>query len=188
MPGCDSPRCRSSCGARAQRPPCQIDSLKSARPITIPLVDYQCCGALRNRRSIAWGKTGTTMGATRVSISACPLLSPSHPGLKNRRQLLQPTELTAASSSLQQDSRARLAGRARRDGNPIYPRRAFLACLALHVPRLVALADFFSILLAPIAQLEHKDRPCQQQRDGIGQNDRPGMKDQSIQKPEEDTG
>src|SRR6266850_5066915 len=129
MPGCDSPRCRSSCGVRAQRPPCQIDSLKSARPITIPLVDYQYCGALRNRRSIAWGKTGTTMGATRGSISACPLLSPSHPGLKNRRQLLQPTELTAAN---------------------------------------------------PIAQLEHKDRPCQQQRDGIGQNDRPGMEDQSI--------
>src|SRR5712692_3347449 len=46
-----------------------------------------------------------------------------------------------------QDSRARLAGQARRGGNPICPRRAFLACLALHAPRPVALADFFSILL-----------------------------------------
>src|SRR5712692_4323571 len=46
-----------------------------------------------------------------------------------------------------QDGRARLAGRARRGGNPICPRRAFLACLALHAPRPVALADFFSILL-----------------------------------------
>ena len=47
-----------------------------------------------------------------------------------------------------QDRRARLAGRARRvkrGGNPIYPRRAFLACLALHTPR--SLTDFFSILL-----------------------------------------
>jgi len=49
-------------------------------------------------------------------------------------------------------------------------------------------ADFFSILLAPIAQLEHKDRPCQQQRDGIGQDDRPGMEDQSIQKPKAHAG
>src|SRR5712692_11745847 len=46
-----------------------------------------------------------------------------------------------------QDSRARLAGQARRGGNPICPRRAFLACLALHAPRPVALADFFSIQL-----------------------------------------
>ncbi len=44
-------------------------------------------------------------------------------------------------------SRARQAGRARRGGNPICPRRAFLACLALHAPQSVALADFFSILL-----------------------------------------
>jgi hypothetical protein len=33
-------------------------------------------------------------------------------------------------------------------GIQIYPRRALLACLALHAPRSVALADFFSILLA----------------------------------------
>jgi len=49
-----------------------------------------------------------------------------------------------------QDSRARQAGRAgwaRRGGNPICPRRAFLACLALHASQSVALADFFSILL-----------------------------------------
>ena len=37
-----------------------------------------------------------------------------------------------------QDGRARLAGRARRDGNPICPRRAFLA---RHAPRCVALAS-----------------------------------------------
>ena len=49
-----------------------------------------------------------------------------------------------------QDSRARLArrtGRARLVGIQLCPRRAFLACLALHAPRSVALADFFSILL-----------------------------------------
>jgi len=50
------------------------------------------------------------------------------------------------------------------------------------------LAGFFSILLATIAQLEHQYSPRQQQRDGIGQNDRPGMQKQSIQKPEADTG
>ena len=43
-----------------------------------------------------------------------------------------------------QDSRAR---RGERDGTPICPRRALLACLALHAPRSVALADFFSSLL-----------------------------------------
>ncbi len=59
-----------------------------------------------------------------------------------------------------------------------------------HVTRhgLVALADFFSILLASIAQLEHQNRPRQKQRDGIGQNNRPGMEDQSIQKPKADAG
>src|SRR5437899_8723512 len=60
-----------------------------------------------------------------------------------------------------QDSRARLAGRARRGrvrgpkfevfgtSNPELRTsdRAFLACLALHAPQPVALADFFSILL-----------------------------------------
>ena len=54
--------------------------------------------------------------------------------------------------TLPQDSRARrarLAGRARRGGNPICPRRAFLASLALRAPRPVVLADFFSILLGP---------------------------------------
>ena len=99
MPGCDSPRCRSSCGARAQRPPCPIDSLKSAHPTTIPLADYRCCGARLNRRSIALGKIDTTMGATRVSISACQPLSHPHPALKNRRQLLQPNGLTGISPS-----------------------------------------------------------------------------------------
>ena len=52
-----------------------------------------------------------------------------------------------------QDNRARQAGRARRakrGGNSICPRRAFLACLALHAPRSVPLADFFSILLYPL--------------------------------------
>jgi len=49
--------------------------------------------------------------------------------------------------TLPRDSRARLARRARRGSNPSCPRRAFLACLALHAPRSVALADFFSILL-----------------------------------------
>jgi hypothetical protein len=34
---------------------------------------------------------------------------------------------------------------AQKGGNPIRPRRAFLACLALHAPR--SLAGFFSILL-----------------------------------------
>ena len=41
-----------------------------------------------------------------------------------------------------QDGRDEVGG-----GNPICPRRAFLACLALHAPRSLALADFFSILL-----------------------------------------
>jgi len=45
-----------------------------------------------------------------------------------------------------QHSRTRLAGQARRGGNPICPCRAFLACLAHHAPRSVALADCFSIL------------------------------------------
>ena len=53
--------------------------------------------------------------------------------------------------ALPQDSRARLAGRARRGGNPICPRRAFRACLALHAPRSVVLAAFFSILLRALA-------------------------------------
>lgn len=39
-------------------------------------------------------------------------------------------------------------GRARRDGNPIGLRRA---CLALHAPRSVVLADFFSILFRIIS-------------------------------------
>ena len=46
-----------------------------------------------------------------------------------------------------QDSRARLAGGRDEVGIQICPRRAFLACLALHAPRSVALADCFSILL-----------------------------------------
>ena len=43
-----------------------------------------------------------------------------------------------------QDNRARQVGRG---GNPLCPRRALRACLALHAPRSLALADFFSILL-----------------------------------------
>ena len=50
------------------------------------------------------------------------------------------------------------------------------------------LADFLSILLASIAQFEHQYRACQKQRDDIGQNDRPGVEDQPIQKPETDAG
>ena len=49
-----------------------------------------------------------------------------------------------------QDSRtrhARLAGWARRGGNPIGLRRAFLARLALHALRSVAWAELFSILI-----------------------------------------
>ena len=60
--------------------------------------------------------------------------------------------------TLPRDSRARLAGRARRGGNPICPRRAFLASLALHAPRSVALADCFRILLGtPIEVRDHLD-------------------------------
>ncbi len=33
-----------------------------------------------------------------------------------------------------------------RNGKPIHPRRAFRACLALHAPRSIVLADFFSVL------------------------------------------
>ena len=49
--------------------------------------------------------------------------------------------------NIPQDSQARLAGRARRGGNPIGPRRAFLASLPRHAPLFLALANFFSILL-----------------------------------------
>src|SRR5713101_1582124 len=42
---------------------------------------------------------------------------------------------------------ARLAARAKRGGNSIGLRRAFLARLALHALRSVALAEFFSILI-----------------------------------------
>ena len=156
MPGCDSPRCRSSCDARAHRPPYRIDSLKSVRPTTIPLVDYRCCGARHNRRSIAWGKTDMTMEATRVSTSAYLLLSLVRPCLKNQRYQLQPAVLSATNLSrwqdtTPQDSRAR---RAKRGGIPICLCRAFLAYLALHAARSMTVGDFFSILLASIAQLE----------------------------------
>ena len=43
--------------------------------------------------------------------------------------------------------RARGARSVKRVGNPICPLRAFLACLALHAPRSVRLADFFGVLL-----------------------------------------
>ena len=48
---------------------------------------------------------------------------------------------------MQDERKGATGGTSQRDGNPICPRRAFLACLALHAPRSVALADFFSILL-----------------------------------------
>jgi len=46
------------------------------------------------------------------------------------------------------------ARRGKRDGNPISPRRAFLARPAHHAPRCVALADFFSILLDVMARFD----------------------------------
>ncbi len=54
------------------------------------------------------------------------------------------------------DERERRDWRDARDGNneggdPLCPRRAFLACLALHTPRSVALAALFSILLGAIS-------------------------------------
>ena len=101
MPDYDSPHCRSSCGAQAHKPPCQIDSRMSARPTTTHLADYPCCGARRKRRSIVWEKTDTMTVATRASISACLQLSPSHPDLKNCSQLLQPTALSVTSPSRQ---------------------------------------------------------------------------------------
>jgi hypothetical protein len=69
--------------------------------------------------------------------------------------------------TLSQHSRARLAGRARRgrvrgpksevfgSSNPeLRPTdRAFLACLALHAPRSVALVDCFSILLEEVCDV-----------------------------------
>ena len=126
MPGCDSLPCRSSCGARAHRPPCRIDSGKSARLITIPSADYQCCGARRNRRSIAWEKIGSTMEATRVSISASLLLVPPHPRPRNRRHLLRPAILRATSPSRQQDITPQDAQKAQTSHppNPGAPRRA----------------------------------------------------------------
>ena len=39
-------------------------------------------------------------------------------------------------------------------GIRICRRRAFLTCLALHAPRSVALADFFSILLEDLGSVE----------------------------------
>gem|GEM_PF-4697597 len=58
---------------------------------------------------------------------------------------------TTGKKTSQQDSRARqagLEGKARHSESGLAG-RAFLARLALHVPRFVALADFFSILLSP---------------------------------------
>ena len=65
------------------------------------------------------------------------------------RENLEGTHVEHNRRILRQDSRARQARRARRATrawNPICPRRAVLAYLALHAPRSVALADFFSIL------------------------------------------
>src|SRR5678810_1412990 len=86
MPGCDLLRCKLSCNAQVHSPLYRIDSLKSVRPTMIPSVDSQCCGARRNRRSIASEEIDTMMGATRRSISAYPLVSPTSGRLKNLLQ------------------------------------------------------------------------------------------------------
>ena len=64
-----------------------------------------------------------------------------------------PPEIQWSACLGQRAGKARQAGRARRaqrGGIPLCPRRAFLACLALHAPRSVALADFFSILVRAV--------------------------------------
>ena len=102
-------------------------------------------------------KAGT--GCVRLFSTSGPI-SPTSVQLSSAARMRRFSRL----ENIAQDSRARLAGRAGRGGNPICPRRAFLACLALHVSRLVALAEWWAplgALRAPSAGSEQLQRHSQ---------------------------